>query len=319
MPTLGEYIHGLLKKAGADTESDDIKNFLLNGELVKIEMPDGISKIIDNNLISLKDAKNNHPDIKPHYVNQALTPLDQSIDEWVAEFGMDDDTKAEILKERSTYKRVPMIMRKIKELESKKANTGDKTDKAAYQKQIDDLHAAVRDAKKQAEDLKTKFDNDIVEFKLQMHQDSIFDQYETTIDKLPKDVKRTTLRTLLNKELQDKNGKFAFDENGNFVLLQKDGANFYDKDNNTQINPVKFIESVLSNSQMLVNTKPANTAGQAGGGQPAAGNQQQQQNVQNPGAGQGSNTSNSTLKSLLAESKQALDASTAIPVMGTGT
>lgn len=307
---LGEYIHALVSKSGGDPNSEDVKNFLLNGELMKIEMPESISKQIDSNLISLKDAKNNHPDIKAFYVNQALTPLDQQLEELFEEFGFADEDKKGILSERSTYKRVPNMLRKVRELQEKKAAVGNNTDKAGFQKQIDDLHAEIRQHKAEKTKLESDYNGKLHEFKVLYSTDSIYSGLKTTFDSLPDDVKRTAIRTLIDKGLQDKQAKLTYDEHGNFVLVKQDGSNYYDGEKNQQVSPQQFVESILSHNKVLV----SNPQGAAGSGtqtqsSDTQGNQQQnngyQQQQGNPTGGNGGVTQTSpTFKSLIAESLQ---------------
>lgn len=305
--TLGEFLHELIKKTGADADREEFKNFLLNGELVKIEIPEAVSQVIDSGLISLRDAKNNHPEIKPHYVSQALNPIDQSQDEWFEEFGIPEEERQEILKERSTYKRVPLLMKKIKEIEGKKAASTDKGEIATFKKQIDDLHAAIRSEKEEKKNLEKKFQEDMAAFKVDMHQESIFGNYKTTLDDLPAGVKKITIKNLIQEALRDKSAKLAFDENGKFILLGKDGMNFYG-DNNQQVEPTQFIESVLSANKILVTTPANQSQGQGAAQQQQQRSQQsQQQQSSNPTGGQGGANVNPTLKNLIDQSAKAFE------------
>lgn len=303
--TLGEYISILLQKAGQDVTNEAFKNFLSNGELVKIEIPDEITALIDSNLISLKDAKNNHPDIKGHYQNQALTPFDQQLPELFEELGIPEEVRVELLKEKSTYKRVPALLRKVKELESKKANSGKDVDKAALQKQIDDLNAAIRTEKEGKAQLEKDYNSKIQQFKIDMFTDSLYAAHKTTFDALPPDVKQATMRTLINKGLQDKKAKLTLDEHGNIVLLTQEGANYYDGASNNQVSPQQFVDSVLAHNKVLVTTNNQQSGGSAGS--PNQGNQGNQQNngQGNPPGGNGNNGStkpNPAFSELIAES-----------------
>lgn len=299
---LGEFLHNQIKKAGLNPEDEAIKNFLLNGELVKIELPEEIERGIDNNLISLKDAKNNHPEIKSHYTQQSLMTVDKTIEKLLEDMELDDATKADILSETSTYKRVPKLAQKIRELEVMKAAAG-KTDKAAFQRQIDDLHAAVRAEKERADKAKGEFEEKLKEFKLQNKIKSLFSNYKTVWDELDPEVRNTTIHNLLQKELQDSKAVLTFDENENLALLNKDGANFYG-DNNQQVNPQQFLDIILSKNKVLVTSqKPAPQTPQANnpsGQQPSGG---------------GGNTSTNYIKNLVANSMNDMKNSSQVPIM----
>lgn len=280
-------MHALIKKSGGNAEDESIKNFLLNGELVKIEIPEDVSKVIDNNLISLKDAKNNHPDIKPHYYQMALGTVDKTIEKLIEELGIEEAVKADILSETSTYKRVPALVTKVRELESKKAASG-KEDKAAIQKQIDDLHAQIRTEKQRADDAKVNFEQQLTNYKIQNKISSLFSNFKTVYDDLDPEIKMTTLQNILTKNLQDNGAEIKFDENGNLSLLKKDGTNYYG-DNNQQVNPAQYVEMLMSRNKLLKSAPPA----------PPPGGGQQQPPA--PPNGSGDKKTNFALKSLVAD------------------
>lgn len=288
--TLGEFLHSLIKKSGGNPDDDAVKNFLLNGELIKIEIPEDIMKTIDQNLISLTDAKNNHPLIKPHYTQLALSTMDKQIEKLLEELEMDDNIKAEVLSETSTYKRVPTMVRKIRELEAAKSASG-KDDKATIQKQIDELHAQIRAEKQRADDAKTNFEKELVSFKIGNKKMGLFSAYKTIYDDLDPEIKSTTLQNILDKQLQGDNAELKFDENGNLVLLKKDGTNFYG-DNNQQVNPQQYADMVLSRNKLL-KTAPSAALPQTGGQTGSTG--------QLPTSGSGENKTNHALKELAAE------------------
>lgn len=299
---LGEFLHSQIKKAGMNPEDEAIKGFLLNGELMKIELPEDIEKGIDSNLISLKDAKNNHPEIKSHYTQQSLMTVDKTIEKLLEDMELDDATKADILSETSTYKRVPKLAQKIRELEVMKAAAG-KTDKAAFQKQIDDLHAAVRAEKERADKAKEEFEGKLKDFKLQNKIRSLFGAYKTVWDELDPEVRNSTISNLLQKELQDSKAVLTFDENENLTLLNKDGANFYG-DNNQQVNPQQFLDIILSKNKVLVTSqksdKKDNPTNTTSGQQPQNG---------------GGNNNNNYIKSLVASSMKDMQNSSQVPIM----
>ena len=301
---LGDFFVELAKKSGINPEDEALKALLTNGDFFKTELPDELVKSIDNSLISLKDAKNNHPDIKNHYTKQALDGLDSTITNLLDELGIPENERNEIMVERSSYKRPAILIKKVKELEQKKANA-DKPDKAAIQKEIDDLHAKLRlsdtEKKAQADEYAKKELNMRKQYKIH----GMLSGYKSVFDNLDAEVKNTTLQTIIDKSLQDNNAQLTFDENGNLVLLKKDGTNYYDGDKNTQVNAQQYIEQVLSRNKALVTTQPtqqgANTS--PNGHQAAA---------PANGNGSGKPAENATFKQIMAETQQNWDAAAKI-------
>jgi hypothetical protein len=304
--SVGEFLHNLAKKAGMNPEDEHLKNFLLNGELLKITVPEEVEKGIDNKLISLTDAKNNHPEIKNHYQKQALDGIDKTINELLEEYQVDDEVKTLISGERSTYKRVPLLVNKIKELQEKKANTSGKTDKAEIQKEIDALHLQLKSAKDEVDKAKKEADERVKNVELRYAIDSELNPHKTIYDELDPAIKRQTLKAVLEKELQDNKVRFSIDENGSLTLIKEDGTNFYG-DNHQQIAPKAFIEKTLSRHKLL----KVSDQSQNGNGVTS------QNGPSQPQGGQGGNKNyNKPVSSLVQQSLQDIQTNSQASVMG---
>lgn len=295
---LGEFFHAQLKKAGINTEDDAIKNFLMHGEFLKIDVPDDIVTSLDSKLISITDAKNNHPDIKPHYTKQSLLTVDKTIEKMLEELGFEDADKAEILSEGSTYKRVPALIHKVRELEARKSLSG-KDDKVAIQKQIDELHANLRAEKERADKSEVEFKNRLRQYKIENKTQSLYNGYKTIYDELDPEIRAMNIQNLLNKNLQDSNSEITFDDNENLVLRKKDGTNFYG-DNNQQVNPQQYLDLLLSKNKLLVTSQKPPAA--------PANNPQTNALPQPPNGSAGANN-NAYLKSLIALSQKDMEGS----------
>lgn len=285
--SLGDFLHDFFKKAGQDVNQPAIKDFLANNAMT-VEIPDDVAKGLDNNLLSVSDAKNNHPEIKAHYFKSALDGVDGVINDHVKD--MPDEVKTEVAAERSSYKRISILFSKIKELEEKKG-AASKGDKGEYQKQIDQLHKDLAAEKTAKEAMRKTFDGDLLKYRVKAKVETLIGQYKTTFDELDPAVKAATISSLLDKELQDKDADLTYDDKGNFTLLKKDGSNFYG-DNHQQVNPQQFLETLLSRHKLLITTpkqgeKPPVTS------QPASG-------------GGGKETGNAVLKALVKESQASL-------------
>lgn len=313
--TVAEFIKSLVTKSGVQVD-EQVTALLSNESLANVEIPEVVASGIDNSLISLKDAKNNHPDIKKLYVSQALDTVDTSLVSMMEDFGMEEALRNEILQEKSTYKRIPLLVKKVRDLEAKKHTATSSTDKQALQKQIDELQGQLRARTAEQQALKAEFDKKVKDFKIQYKQDQLLGQYQTIYDNpnapLDSEVKSMTLRNLVGKALQENNATFDFDENGNFVLLKNDGGNYYG-DNNQLVSPQQFAESVLSRNKLLIVTQPNNNGAGAnqkpGGSQTPAGGQQPQ------GGQGGSAKGNNTLTALVNESRQHLENASKTAIM----
>lgn len=256
MATLKDFITLLAKKAGHDTASETSKPWF--DTLPDTEVPEEIGKGIDNQLISLTEAKNNFPELKNHYTKQALDGMDKEFTGLMEAFELDDNTKTEILAEKSTYKRGPLLTRKIVELERKKlsANTG--KDKQEIQKQIDDLQSQLKTTKETLDNEKKSFEQQRLQDKINNKKNVFFSGVKTIHDELDPETRYTIIDSQIQKELQDKQAKFALDEHGNVVLMRNDGTNFFGE-NHQLIKPAQFIEQVLAkNKQLKVSDSSSN-------------------------------------------------------------
>lgn len=253
MPKLKDFITSLAKKAGFDTESATAKPFF--DALPDTEVPEEIQKGIDNSLISMTDAKNNHPEIKNLYVKQSLDGVDKVLNDLLAEYELDESDKNEIAGIRSTYQRIPALTKKIADLVVKK-NSADPKDKKAIQQEIDNLHLAVKAEKDGRIADKKAFDDQMLSYKINSKISEYLSGFKTILDDHAPDVRATIINAFLQKELQDNQAKFAFDDQGNFTLLKNDGTNYYGE-NHQQITPVKFIEQTLAKTKQLKVSSPA--------------------------------------------------------------
>lgn len=267
--TIGQFLEALAKKAGV-TFTEEQTTFINGGELTRINMPEDIERSLDNNLLSVQDAKNNHPDIKGHYTKAALDGVDSVLNELIKD--LPDEDKAELAGERSSYKRIQSTATKLRALEAKKAGAA-APDKKAIQDQIDALHNQLAAEKQSRQDLEKAHANSIKQMKVDAKLESILAGYKTIYDTLPPEVRNMTLKNLLQKELQDKDADYTIDENGKFLLLKKDGSNFYGE-NHQQVDPVQFAEQTFSRHKLLQVTpkpgekpNPANPPSGEGGGE----------------------------------------------------
>lgn len=228
-----DLVKKLLSKAGVTYDGD-----------LSAEIPDEIVTSLDNKLLTIEAATNNHPQVKKVYFAQAYNGLDAEIENGVNEFELDDTAKAELKAEQSSTKRAILLARKIKELESKKVGA-DAGKTNTLQAQITDLHAKLADEVKKQGELKNTYEKQIKGIHIQSKLDNLLGGYKTIYDELPSDAKQAAVNALLSKALQDSDAEFTFDEKGSLSLIKKDGTNLFG-DNHTQLTPQSFIDKSLS-------------------------------------------------------------------------
>lgn len=316
--TAGEFINELYKKAGGNPEDEGFKKFLNDANLVSVQIPDDVMRPIDNGLISLTAAKNNHTDIKNHYTKQALDGVDKSIEDLMTELELDETTRNQVAVERSSYKKPATLIKIIRDLEVKKA-TANAPDKAAINKQLEDLHAQIKVEKQRSTDAEMSFKKQMTDFRRDIKVSSLYSAQKTILDTLDPEAKAVAIKVLIDKELQDNNAQITFDENGNLNLTKKDGTNYFG-DNNQQVNAQQFVDKVLSRNKLLVVTP----APQNGNGNQQGNNGQQNQPAPATGAngntaGANNNSGSGLLKEILQGSMKDMETANNVPIFGNGT
>lgn len=131
----------MIKKSGLTEDNEKVKSLLSNEALKGIEVDADVAGAINSNLISFESAKAN-PDLRKHYVGQALSTMESKYKELIPSLGYDETEFAEELAGQNTYEKPAAIAKKIKALEEKRAAAA-AGDKGAYTKQIADLNAAL--------------------------------------------------------------------------------------------------------------------------------------------------------------------------------
>jgi hypothetical protein len=230
--SLSAFLNELALKADIKPDEKALVDLLSATELQNIQVPDTLSTVIDKNLVSIEQAKNNHPDIKPHYTSMALTAVDAEIDKILDEQGVPDNLKLVVKNERNTYKRLPLAVKKLDEAKAGKAENVNKTEKQSLQAEIERLHSEVRNYKDQVENVRKEYSEKEVAMRKEVLIDEHLGSYKTVFDDtLPREARRAAIRTLIDKKLQEKNADLVLDENGRLKLVGKSGANVFGDDN----------------------------------------------------------------------------------------
>lgn len=310
MPKVADFLKTLLTKAGLNVEQDDIKTALANLP-ADLELADTVATGIDNGLLSISAAKNNHPDIKNHYTKQALHSLDTELNTFIDAEKLPDEVAAEIRAEKSSYQRAILLARKVKELEGKKASAGS-GDKDKYTQQIADLNKELREIKDREQGIHADYKQKLKDKVKDYHLNTLLGGYKTRFDDLDAPTKQTVLANIINKNLGSKNFMLTVDENENLVIINKDGSNAFGEDHRP-LTPKSFLDKVMADEKLVVVNDNNNNTGPGNTGQNNFGQQRQNSsfgpngqygnnNGNQNGNGNGSGRKNTALQSLIGES-----------------
>lgn len=304
MPKSGkEFITLLLQKAGVKMDDEKIVNALALPELSTVQIPDDLITPVDNGLLSIQAAKNNHPEIKGHYTAQALDSLDKELERAMEDYKLPDEVKTELKGEKSSYKRATLLAAKIKSLEEQKASSG-KGEKDVLQQEINKLNGELRDIKAKEQTIHEDYKKQMLEIKMGHSLGQLLGSYKTKFDELPTSVKDSTLKAIINNSLAADAAELTVDDAGQLTLRKKGGDNFFGDDHNI-MTPKSYLDKILARDKILITTDQsqngngANNSHNRNNGQ----NFQRQQNQSNGSNGNGNGkAANSVLASLANES-----------------
>jgi hypothetical protein len=280
-----DLLKKLMAKAGITYDGD-----------FSTDIPDEVATNLDNQLLTIAAATNNHPAVKKVYFAQAFNGLDAELNDLITEFGLTDDIKAEIEKAGGSTKRAVALTRKIKEL-AEKGSPVDKEAAAKHVATIKELNDKLAAEIKKQTELQTTYDNQLKKIKVDTKLAGMLSTHKTVYDELPAEAKEAAINALLTKALQDSDADFTFDEKGNLALIKKDGTNLFG-DNHTLVTPQSFIDKTLS--KILKVTTPGTPGSNINTPAPVPG---------------GQNSPNPALQAALSESLEAYKAGAQQPVV----
>lgn len=291
--TAKEFLSNLLQKAGVKLDDDAIKAALDVPELSTIQIADALITPIDNGLLSLQAAKNNHPEIGGHYKSQAYDGLDKELNRFIEDYKLPDDVKSELQAEKSSTKRAVLLAAKIKLLEEQKASSG-KGEKDTLQQEINRLNNELRAEKDKEAGIRAEHKRELTEVRMNHSLGSLLGGYKTKFDELPSNVKESTLKAIINGSLAADSAELSVDDAGQLILRKKDGTNFFGEDNRL-LEPKTYLDKIFARDKILiVNDQNQNQNGGGNGARSHAQNGQsfqrnQQQNAGNNGNGKAAN------------------------------
>jgi len=263
MPTVKDFLTTLLTKAGAKLDDEQVVQALATAELATIQIPDALVTPIDNGLLSVKDAKNNHTEVRGHYFKMFADGIDKQIERLIEEGKLPDDAKTAILSEESTAKRITALTGKIRDIEAAKAKAGG-ADKEALNQEITRLNNELRTEKEKEGKLKSEHQEEIKKVRMSHALGGMLGSYKTKFDELPANVKENTLTAIINNSLAADAAEFSVDDAGQIILRKKDGTNFFGEDNRL-LEPKSYLDKIFARDKILIVNDP-NQNNNSGGG-----------------------------------------------------
>lgn len=251
--TVGDLLVAFAEKAGIDKNDKHLIDILSNAELTKVPIHSELTQAMDEKLINVDVAKDNHPDIGPKYKSEALNAFDKTMLRVMEERQLPDVIKNDLLGIKSSFKRFEALINKINEEADKKAKTLNETDKNTLQETIDKLHAELKKEKEDREADNSKNAEARKADRIDYRKRNLVSAGQTIYDDLDPEVKFLTISTLIDKALNEKNLEFTFDDKGEMQLLNKDGTKHYGA-NNTVVTPKAFVDSLMAQNKIWKTT-----------------------------------------------------------------
>jgi hypothetical protein len=212
-----------------------------------------------NRLMTLDEARY-HNDLRKHFRQNVLDPIDKELERWFEDMGVADEDKADVLADKNTYTKLRRALEKTQELEHKKAGLQSADDRrrtteelAAAQKNIDELKAQFE---LKAAELEQRAEQRITDYALQTKLSSL----DYANDKISKAEAVMGFRPLLENELKSRGAKYILNKETNDLdLIQTEsGAPLLDAGR-----PVAFsdlVSSIAAAKRVLKTNKDADAA-----------------------------------------------------------
>ncbi len=247
MAKIGSLIEKLLKKAGIDTSTEELKPlFALDAEIAD----DTVSKV-DKSLLTLDAAKNNSEIIKAIKAT-TLSGADSKLDELIAELGL--QPSEDFLSNKNTYEKIAIVTKLANE-------AGKKAGGSTNKQTADDFTKKEAEYNRQLKDLKDSLVAKETEFKNTRTNDlTDFDLTKKVLAKLgdlnfPKeldnDIKISATISAIKAELTKNGLTYKLDDTGKPILLDKDGRPAFNPKDNVAYEPNTFIDGALAQNKLL--------------------------------------------------------------------
>jgi len=255
---ISSLITTLLKRANIDVTDPkyiDLVNITGQmGEEAYREVESSISK-----LMTLDEARY-HNDLRKHFRQNALDPVDKELERWFEDMNVADEDKAEVLADRNTYTKLRRALEKTQELEHKRA--GAKTEGesrkiaeqlAAAQKNIDELKAQYE---VRAAELEQRAEQRLADFAVHTKLSSL----DYANDKMSKAEAVMGFRPLLENELRSRGARYILNKDTNDLELVASDTGSPLLDGGRPLAFSDFVSSVAASKRVLKINNDAVTA-----------------------------------------------------------
>jgi hypothetical protein len=245
MAKIGALIEKLLKKAGIDTSTEELKPlFALDAEIAD----DTVSKV-DKSLLTLDAAKNNSEIIKAIKAT-TLSGADSKLDELIAELGL--QPAEDFLSNKNTYEKIAIVTKLANEAGKKAGGTGSKQTADEFTKKEAEYNLQLKQLKESLIAKETEFkntrENDLTTFELKTILSGKNYIFPAEMDT---NLKLSTALGAVQNELTKNGFSIKRNENGQLEIVTKDGTAAYNPKDNVAYEPNTFIDGALAQNKLL--------------------------------------------------------------------
>ncbi len=259
MAKIGALIEKLFKKAGIDTNTDDLKSVFEN----ETEVSDEIAGKVDKSLLTIEAAKSN-ADLTKYFRKTILGVADEKIDEVITEFGLQPGE--DFTEKTNTYEKIKILGKLAVEAGKKSGSAPDKRTADQWAAKEADYNNQIKVLKETAtakeNDYKTSRESDLTSFELQkilLGKDYIFPK------EMDNNLKITTALGAVTTELNKKGYSLKRNEAGQLIIVNKEGQPAY-SETNEAVEPTTFIDGALAQNKLLkINDSSQQQASGSGG------------------------------------------------------
>jgi hypothetical protein len=244
--TLGDFLNKLALQVGMTADDKGLVSILSNAAIATANISDEFATKLQSGLLTVEAAKA-HPEIKSHNTALALNALDSELNTLMTEYEIPDEKKTELLAEKSSYKRVALFTRMVKELEGKKSNTS-KVDKDKLAIDIENLNIELRNLKVNSDKEKSDLINAHKVERINWELNNHYSGYEYANDKLSKEANIRLSQILVSDELA-KNGLKIENIDGALKLTTKEGTDYFQ--NNAKVSVSDFLSKTLTTNGVI--------------------------------------------------------------------
>ena len=245
--TLAEFIQELSERVQIDAADEQLKALVMNPALSNLQVPTNVAQSVAQRLMTENEAKIN-PVVKKHFTGTALSTVDSKIKDLLDEFSFDEETKASILTEQSTYNRIPMLAKAIADAKDRSISATGGEKKALVDKisELQNLLNAEKEGRKSdINNVNSQWESKLTEKELY----AMFSQYNYALD-LDKDITISTAKGLWEKKLRERGGKYMFTNDG-LKLVNAEAPDLPFTIDNKTVDVKSFTENVLAEAKLL--------------------------------------------------------------------